>query len=72
MFIGSLQYYRFYKVLIWSLEIKTSLCFISIKSINWDQFNQLYDLDWMKKGIRNADIVVRKLGPALTKATNHR
>ncbi len=37
--------------------------------IDWDQFNQLYDLDWMEKGIRNVDAVARKLGPASTRAT---
>lgn len=26
----------------------------------------------MKKGIKNADAVAHKLGPALTRATNHR
>ena len=40
--------------------------------IDWDQFNQLYDPDWMEKGIRNADVVARKLGPASSKATNDR
>ncbi len=40
--------------------------------INWDQFNQLYDSDWIEKGIRNADAVVHKLGPASTRATNQR
>ena len=40
--------------------------------IDWDQFNQLYDLDWMEKGIRNADAVACKLGPASTRATNDR
>ena len=40
--------------------------------IDWDQFNQLYDPDWMKKGIRNADAVARKLRPASTRATNDR
>lgn len=25
--------------------------------IDWDQFNQLYDPDWLTKGIRNADAV---------------
>ncbi len=40
--------------------------------IDWDQFNQLYDPDWMEKGIRNADAVARKLGPASTSATNQR
>ena len=38
--------------------------------IDWDQFNQLYDADWFNKGIRNADAVARKLGPALIKVTN--
>ena len=40
--------------------------------IDWDQFNQLYDADWFNKGIRNADAVARKLGPASIKATNLR
>ena len=40
--------------------------------IDWDQFNQLYDPDWMDKGIKNADAVSHKLGPALTRATNNR
>ena len=40
--------------------------------IDWDQFNQLYDLNWMKKGIKNVDAVARKLGPALTRAINDR
>ena len=40
--------------------------------IDWDQFNQLYDADWFNKGIRNADAVTRKLGPASIKATNLR
>ncbi len=40
--------------------------------IDWDQFNQLYDPDWMKKRIKNTDIVARKLRPALTRATNQR
>ena len=38
---------------------------------DWDQFNQLYDPDWMKKSIQNADAVACKLRPALIKATNH-
>ena len=42
------------------------------KYIDWDQFNQLYDSDWLSKGIWNAETVVRKLGPALMKATNLR
>ena len=40
--------------------------------IKWDQLNQLYDPDWMKKGIQNVDAVARKLRPALIRATNHR
>ncbi len=40
--------------------------------IDWNQFNQLYDLDRIEKGIRNADAVVRKLGPASTRPTNQR
>ena len=40
--------------------------------IDWDQFNQLYNADWFNKGIRNADVVACKLGPASIKATNLR
>ncbi len=40
--------------------------------IDWDQFNQLYDPDWLNKSIQNADAVARRLGPASTKATNLR
>ncbi len=40
--------------------------------IDWDQFNQLYDPDWIEKDIRNADVVARKLGPVSTRATNQR
>ena len=39
--------------------------------IDWDEFNQLYDLDWMEKGIRNADVLGHKLGPASTRAINN-
>ena len=38
--------------------------------INLDQFNYLYDLDWIKKDVRNVDVVAYKLGSALTRATN--
>lgn len=38
--------------------------------INRDYFNQLFNPDSMKKGIRNADPLVRKLGPALTMKGN--
>ncbi len=40
--------------------------------IDWDQFNQLYDPDWIEKDIKNADTVVCKLGPALIRITNQR
>ena len=40
--------------------------------IDWDQFNQLYDFDWMKKGIKSAYTIVCKLWPALTRANNYR
>ena len=42
------------------------------KCLDKDQFNQLCDADWFNKGIRNADAVARKLGPASIKATNLR
>ena len=69
----------------WIIEISSILCSTHIVSrdqnkfvfyvnnyIDWDQFNQLYNLDWMAKGIRNAKVVIRKLVLALIKATNHR
>ena len=40
--------------------------------IDWNQFNQLYALDWLEKGIQNADIVAWKLSTVLTKATDLR
>lgn len=27
--------------------------------VNWDQFNQLYDPDWLEKGVQNAGAVAR-------------
>ena len=38
--------------------------------INWDQFNQLFDLNWIKRVIQNANAIVRKLRPALIRASN--
>ena len=40
--------------------------------IDWNQFNQLYDPDWIEKGIKNADAVVHKLGSASPRAINDR
>lgn len=40
--------------------------------INWDKFNQIYDLDQIKKFIENIDAVAYKLRLALIKATNHK
>lgn len=37
-----------------------------------DQFNELYDPDYIEKDIRNIDIIARKLGPALIRATNYK
>ena len=34
--------------------------------------NQLYDFEWINKGIKNVDAVARKLEPALKRATNYR
>ena len=39
---------------------------------DWDLFNQLYDPDCKKKGIKNADTVACNLGPASTRASNQR
>ena len=47
------------------------MCYIN-NYIDWDQFNQLYDSNWMEKDIRNADVVTCKLRPALIKITNHK
>lgn len=41
-------------------------------NINWDQFNQLYNLNQIEKGTKNRDVVTRKLGLALTRVINHR
>ena len=40
--------------------------------IDWDQFNQLYDPDWMEKDIKNVNAVACKLGLASPKVTNDR
>ncbi len=40
--------------------------------INWDQFNQLYDLEWQTKGTRSANAIVQKLVPTLRKAMEQR
>lgn len=41
-------------------------------SINWNQFNQLYNSDQIEKGIKNVDAITYKLKLALIKATNYR
>ncbi len=40
--------------------------------IDWNQFNQLYALNWLENGIQNADAIAWKFTPASTKATNLR
>ena len=40
--------------------------------IYWDQFNQSYDPDWIKKGIKNPDAIACKFGLALIRAINNR
>lgn len=40
--------------------------------ISWDQLNKLYDLDWLKKNIRNVDEVASKLKSVLIKVINQR
>lgn len=40
--------------------------------INWDQFNQLYDPNWMIKSGQNIDAIACKFGPVLIKAINQR
>ena len=35
--------------------------------IDWDQFNQLYALNWLNKNIQNADTVTQKLTLGSTK-----
>lgn len=41
-------------------------------NIDWDQFNQLYDSDWIEKVTKSADAIARKFGLALTRVTNYR
>lgn len=40
--------------------------------IDWDQFNQLYNLNWIKKYIKSAYIVAHKVGLALSRAIIYR
>lgn len=40
--------------------------------IDWNKFNQLYDLNLMEKDVRNADAIARKLGLILIRANNHK
>lgn len=40
--------------------------------IDWNQFNEFYNLDQMNKGIKNTKVVVRKLRLGLIRATNHK
>ncbi len=40
--------------------------------IDWDQLNQSYIPNWMKKNIQNIDVVARKLGPALIRTINQK
>lgn len=37
-----------------------------------DQFNQLYDPNWIYKDIKNAKVIAHKLEPDLRRATNHK
>lgn len=40
--------------------------------IDQNQFNQLYDLDQIKKDIQNPNAVICKLGSTLTRSNNYR
>ena len=40
--------------------------------IDLDQFNQLYDPDWIEKSIQNVDAIVYKFRLALIRVTNHK
>lgn len=40
--------------------------------IDWNQFNLLYNFNWIAKGIQNKNVVAHKLELALKKATNHK
>lgn len=42
------------------IKIFTVLCSAYIVTKDEDWFNQLYDLNWLKKDVRNADVVARK------------
>ena len=54
------------------LRDQNKLVFNLNNYIDWDQFNQLYDLDWIKKSLKKGDIVTHKLRPALTRAINEK
>lgn len=40
--------------------------------IDCDQLNQLYNFDWMEKGVQNGDVIPHKLESALTKVINQK
>lgn len=40
--------------------------------INWDQFNQLYDFNYIENPIRNVNAVTRNFRLILTRVNNHR
>ncbi len=52
------------------LKNQDKFIFYVHNNINWDEFNQLYDFDQIEKEVKNADVIVRKLRPTSTRATN--
>ena len=64
--LGSQQFYKISEVLqstyVVPRDIETNtFCFNNY--IDWDQFNQLYDLEWQTKGTWSANTIVQKLMP---------
>lgn len=43
------------------LKDENKVMFYVNNYIYWDQFNQLYNLDWLEKDIQNANIIAYKL-----------
>lgn len=46
--------------------------FYSNNYIDWDQFKQIYDFNWIERDIKNVDVVACKLELTLTRVTNYR
>ncbi len=55
-----------------ALRDQKKIMFYVNNYINWDQFNQLYTSNWLKKDVQNIDAVTQKFILASTKVTNLR